>query len=83
MSNKKQFKKYTFTVEGQTEKWCLNQLTLENVKSAITRSKKIMENNIKNGYVEKQVHGFRYYSENPSLTLWQSVEQILSDCKLL
>ncbi len=64
-------------------KWCLNQLTLENVKLAIVRSKKIMENNIKNGYVEKQVHGFRYYSENPSLTLWQSVEQILSDCKLL
>ncbi len=64
-------------------KSCLAKLSLEDVRTAIRRAKRIMESNRQNGLREKEHKGFRYYSENPSLTIWESVEQILKDCKLL
>lgn len=64
-------------------KGCLAKLTLDDVKSAIRRSRRIMEDNCQNGLHEKEYMGFRYYSENPSLTIWEPVEKILKDCKLL
>lgn len=64
-------------------KSCLAKLTLDDVRAAIRRSKRIMESNRQNGLREKEYMGFRYYSENPSLTIWECVELILKDCKLL
>lgn len=27
--------------------------------------------------------GFKYYQENPSLTIWESIEEILKTCNLM
>ena len=57
----------------------LNKCTLDDVISAISRSKKIMTNNEKAGYRQKQYKNFLYYEENPSLMVWKAVEKILSE----
>lgn len=64
-------------------KWCLSQLTIDDVKSAISRSKRIMNINQQNNAVMKNYKGFKYYIDNPSLTIWESVEKILKDCGLI
>ncbi len=58
-------------------KLLLNKCTLDDVISAISRSKKIMENNIKAGYKQKQYKKFRYYDENPALMVHEAIEKIL------
>ena len=63
-------------------KWCLNQLSINDVKSAIARSKKIMNMNQQNNAAMRSYKGFEYYIDNPSLTIWKSVEKILDDCGL-
>lgn len=64
-------------------KRCLNKMNLSNVIDAIGRAKKIMQRNQENGYMLLQYKGYRYYKENPSLSAWEAIENILSDCKLL
>lgn len=64
-------------------KRCLGKLSIQNVIHAIHRAKQIMEINKQNGYVLHQYKGYRYYKENPSLTVWEIVEQILTDCGLM
>ena len=64
-------------------KRCLNKMNLSNVIAAIGRAKKIMERNRKNGYTLFQYKGYKYYKENPSLSAWEAIEKILSDCNLL
>lgn len=64
-------------------KRCLSKLTLDNVCLAIERSKAIMEIKVENGEYQEQYKGFKYYKENPSLTIWESVEAILKECDLL
>ncbi len=64
-------------------KRCLNKMNLSNVLDAIGRAKKIMQRNQENGYLLLQHKGYRYYKENPSLSAWEAIERILSDCKLL
>lgn len=64
-------------------KRCLSKLSLNNVKEAITRSKKIMNTRIDNGDALEQFKGFKYYKDNPSLTIWESVETILQECELI
>lgn len=58
----------------------LGKLTLEDVFDAIRRSKRIMEMNRQNGYLLQRYHGFEYYKENPSLSLWKPIEKVLKDC---
>ena len=62
---------------------CLSKLTLDNVKDAIERSKRIME--IKKSSEERieEYKGFSYYKQNPALTIWESVESILCECGLI
>lgn len=60
----------------------LSKLTLDDVRQAIQRSKAIMRNNQNSGYVLQQYKGFKYYKENPSLSIWESIEKILTDCQL-
>jgi len=61
----------------------LGKLTLDDVRKAVQRSKAIMVTNQANGYVQHQYKGFRYYTENPSTSLWEIVEKILRECGLM
>lgn len=61
----------------------LKKLTLENVKTAISRAEGIMRRNHENGYTPVEYKGFTYYRENPSLSIWEHIRMILSDCGLL
>lgn len=63
-------------------KRCLNKLQLTNVIDAITRAKTIMQQNHDRGYTIYQYKGYKYFKENPSLTVWEAVEKILQDCEL-
>lgn len=61
----------------------LSKLTLDDVISAVNRSKTIMRKNKENGYTLHQYKGFTYYKENPSLMIWEAVEKILSDSGIM
>lgn len=62
---------------------CLKQLSIDNVKKAIERSKRIMQSNQANGYQLQRYKGYSFYRENPSLMVWEVVEKILKDCNLI
>ena len=62
---------------------CLSKLTLDDVKMAVRRSEKIMSSKESSGIYPQEYKGFRYYKDNPSLTIWEHVKRILSDCNLL
>lgn len=64
-------------------KRCLGKLQLSNVIDAVNRAKTIMKNNQNNGYTLQQYKGYKYYKENPSLTIWEVIEKILKDCELI
>lgn len=64
-------------------KRCLSKMNLSNVIDAIKRARKIMQRNQENGYILHQYKGYKYYKENPSLSAWEVIEKILSDCKLI
>lgn len=57
--------------------------TKTNVKEAIARSKNIMQRNAENGSTLSQYKTYKYYKENPALTIWESIEKIFKDCGLL
>jgi hypothetical protein len=61
----------------------LSKLTLADVREAIRRAKSIMQNNQTSGLVLQQYKGYPYYRENPSLSIWETIEKILIDCGLL
>jgi len=61
----------------------LGKLSLADVKDAINRSKSIMQRNEENNYTLHEYKRYEYYKENPSLTIWESIERILNDCRLL
>jgi len=61
----------------------LGKLTLDDVGQAVRRSKAIMQTNQENGYVLRQHKGYKYYVENPSLSIWEIVESIMAECGLL
>ena len=61
----------------------LNTLTLYDVTLAIRRARSIMRTNDENGYVLRQYKGYRYYTENPSLSIWEIIEKILIECGLI
>lgn len=64
-------------------KRCLSKLTIEDVKEAIMRSRYIMERKADDGQRLIQYKGFSYYSENPSLPIWEAVERILHECGII
>lgn len=61
----------------------LGQLTLDNVREAIRRSKAIMKRNQESGYILQTYKRYNYYKENPALSIWESIEKILRICELL
>lgn len=64
-------------------KRCLSKMQLSNVIDAISRAKTIMQRNVENGYTLQQHGNYHYYRENPSLAIWEAIEGILKDCKLI
>lgn len=62
---------------------CLKKLTLNDVKQAIQRAKRIMSEKSENGISPIEYKGFVYYRENPALSIWKPIENILKDCLLL
>jgi hypothetical protein len=64
-------------------KRCLKKLTLSDVIEAVKRAKVIMEINEQNGYTLHRYKGYSFYEENPSLMIWEIIEKILEDCKLM
>ena len=64
-------------------KRCLEQLQSEDVVTAILRAKTIMQRNERDGYPLTRFKGYAYYLHNPSLELWQPIEQILNDCGII
>lgn len=61
----------------------LNKLTIDNVCEAIRRANKIMQNNKDFGYVQQQYKGYKYYKENPALSLGEQIEKIMKECGLI
>lgn len=64
-------------------KKCLAKIELSDIKGAIKRSKIIMKKHKENGDREISFCTYKYFEDNPALTIWESVEKILEKCKLL
>lgn len=62
---------------------CLGVLTLQNVREAIQRADRLMAINKRDEKAATQYKGFTYYTDNPSLTIWESIRDILGTCKLI
>jgi hypothetical protein len=61
----------------------LSKLDLGDVKRAIARAKAIMQDNRESGHVSEYYKGYEFCRNNPALSVWESVEQIMTDCGLL
>ena len=61
----------------------LGKLTLNDVKDAVRRSKSIMRNNKMYELNLSRYGGYCYYEDNPSLSIWESIEKILKDSKII
>jgi hypothetical protein len=84
--NKAYSKKFRNMNEYKTEKnfkGLLSNLTIFNVIDAIKRADSIMHMNEKNGYTEHEYKGYKYYKENPSMTVYDIIKTILMDCELM
>ncbi|WP_430622657.1 hypothetical protein [Holdemania massiliensis] len=69
--------------ENNFKRMILNSLTINDVQAAIRRSEAIMQRNREKGYKMQNYEGYNFYRENPSLSIWESVKRILSDCQLI
>ena len=61
-------------------KQVLNQISLVDVKEAIRRANKIMQDNKNRGYKLKVHHKYSWYEENPSTEVGLIIGKILLDC---
>lgn len=62
----------------------LNQITLDDVIQAVKNGKEIRDINIKDSSQNYRKNGnFEYYTENPDMTIYECVGQVLSECELL
>ena len=61
----------------------LRKLCLRDVQDAVHRSRVITCRNQEHGYSLQNYKGFSYYRENPSLSIWEPIAKILSDCSLI
>jgi hypothetical protein len=64
-------------------KGILKTLTLYDVIKAIERANSIMRENYRKAYKLYEYAGYGYYRENPSLTVMESVERVLRDCRII
>lgn len=69
--------------EEDNFKRCLEKITFDDVLAAIERAEKIMSNNQSSGYILYEYKKYTYYTENPSLSVHEIIEDILKQCKLI
>ena len=62
---------------------CLSRLTLDDVVQAIRRSQSLMHEKQSSGSREHEHAGYRYYPDNPALTIDRAVEKILRECGII
>ncbi len=62
---------------------CLKMLTLKDVCDAVLRADKLMAANERDEKAKTKYKGFSYYTDNPSLTIWEPIRDILKECRLL
>lgn len=63
-------------------KQILNQISIEDVKNAVLRADKIMQENIRRGYTLNKHNNYSWYKENPSTEAGNVIAKILNDCGL-
>ncbi|MDR1206354.1 MAG: RloB family protein [Peptococcaceae bacterium] len=63
-------------------RYVLASLSLEDVKHAIRRAIAVTEHKRERGDILQQYKGYTFYCNNPSLSIWESIQRILSDCGL-
>jgi hypothetical protein len=68
---------HEYKTQGNFIRGILHKLTLNDVNAAIERAKFIMNTNKANGYEEREYKGYRFYVENPSLSIHEHIEKIL------
>ena len=62
----------------------LGKITLEDVLCAIARAKEITRRSKADfDNYRETVCGYEYYTHNPSLSIWQSIESILGECGII
>lgn len=61
----------------------LGKITLDEVKEAIIRAKNIMQRNAENNLTLYKYKRYKFYKENPALSIWEAIEKIFNDCKIL
>jgi len=61
----------------------LAQIDLNDVKMAIKNAEKIRPESQRNGNKIHEHKGFRYFKENPDLTINKCIERIFSDCMII
>ena len=64
-------------------KRCLSKLSLEDVKSAIGRAQTITENNKTGGKKIITYMGYKYYKDNPALSIHEAIHKMLIDCGIM
>lgn len=69
--------------ESNFKKRILAKLTLNDAKDAIQRAKAIEEARADGGCQVISCAGYSYYRENPSLSIWQVVEKMLKESKIV
>lgn len=60
----------------------LKTLSIDDVKKAIERADSIMQKNIDMGYIENEYKGYKFYRENPSLSVHNLIKDILKSSGL-
>ena len=61
----------------------LSKLTLDDVCQAVERSKSIMQHRQEHDFILHKYKGYEYYKENPSLSIGQIVEKVMSECGVM
>lgn len=96
LSHRKEYKDiicstYNFNVESIKEykskdifqKNILNKISLDDVIAAVKRGKELELKAEEKNFRKLEHSGFYYYEDNPSMSVWKIIGDILKDCKLL
>ena len=62
---------------------CLARLTLDDVRKAIRRAETITRINERDGKTILQYKGYKYYQDNPALSINEAVKRVLAECGVL
>jgi hypothetical protein len=66
--------------EDNFKKQILAKITLPDVYNAIKYAKEIKLTNEQNAKVSKEIYGFKYFTDNPDLSIHECIGEILKSC---